>query len=213
MAEDIVGILLAAGRGVRFDPSGHVHKLLAALPGGTVPLAVAAASARSLRASVGRVIAVVPDEDSTQQQELRALLLAEGCSLLRCTATPQEAGTGRSIACGVQASADASGWIVALADMPYLRAETIGRVRAALSAGAVTAAPVYRGRRGHPVGFGPSCGPALQALRGDSGARALLETYPPQTIAVDDPGILQDVDHPSDLRAAGTDVPPDGAFP
>jgi len=54
MAEDIVGILLAAGRGVRFDPSGHVHKLLAALPGGTVPLAVAAASARSLRASVGR---------------------------------------------------------------------------------------------------------------------------------------------------------------
>ncbi|MGD7313419.1 molybdopterin-guanine dinucleotide biosynthesis protein MobA, partial [Ralstonia pseudosolanacearum] len=37
----VVGVLLAAGRGSRFDPDGTVNKLLAALPDGT-PVAVQA---------------------------------------------------------------------------------------------------------------------------------------------------------------------------
>lgn len=52
-----VGILLAAGRGRRFDPSGERNKLLQALPGGE-PVVVA--SAHALLAVLPRVIAVVP---------------------------------------------------------------------------------------------------------------------------------------------------------
>ncbi|MFO1431924.1 MAG: NTP transferase domain-containing protein [Candidatus Competibacteraceae bacterium] len=40
------------------------------------------------------------------------------------------------------------------------------------------AAPVWNGRRGHPVGFGRQCYPALVALRGDTGARELLNAHP-----------------------------------
>ena len=52
----IAGILLAAGRGVRFDPSGAQDKLLQLLPGGDC---VAAASAKHLLRSLPSVQAVV----------------------------------------------------------------------------------------------------------------------------------------------------------
>jgi molybdenum cofactor cytidylyltransferase len=49
------GILLAAGYGSRFDPSGLHNKLLATLPDGTP---VAFQSARRLLSAVSRVVAV-----------------------------------------------------------------------------------------------------------------------------------------------------------
>lgn len=202
---EVVGILLAAGRGERFDPSGRQFKLLAPRGAGATPdepLAVAAA--RALRSAVGTVIAVVRPGDEPGQARLHTLLQAQGCTLVVCAPGRSTGeGMGRSIACGVAARPHASGWIVALADMPSIDAATIAAVQAAIAAGAPSAAPSYRGRRGHPVGFGAVCGPALAALEGDAGARAVLLQHPPRLIAVDDPGILYDVDHPADLAAGG----------
>ena len=48
-------------------------------------------------------------------------------------------GMGASLACGVMASPDASGWIVALADMPWIRPATIQSVAAALGYSSQTA--------------------------------------------------------------------------
>jgi molybdenum cofactor cytidylyltransferase len=39
----------------------------------------------------------------------------------------------------------------------------------------------------------------LLALRGDAGARRLLQAFPVTDIAVRDPGIFRDVDTPADL--------------
>ena len=39
----------------------------------------------------------------------------------------------------------------------------------------------------------------LSELSGDAGARGLLRRHPPATLVLDDPGILQDIDVPSDL--------------
>jgi molybdenum cofactor cytidylyltransferase len=193
----VIGILLAAGLGRRFDASGHRLKLLEPLAGGE-PLALAAA--RSLRAAVGTVVAVVHGGQDPKQARLRALLEAAGCSVVRCEPEdPGTAGMGASIACGVRSCPDAQGWIIALADMPAIRPETIVAVRAAIAAGADSAAPYFRGRRGHPVGFGAACGPELAQLAGDAGARAVLERHRPRRIDVDDPGILIDVDLPTEL--------------
>jgi molybdenum cofactor cytidylyltransferase len=63
--------------------------------------------------------------------------------------------------------------------------------------------PVLDGRRGNPVGFGRVHLDALLALRGDRGARGLLQTCPVTEVAVRDAGILRDVDAPEDLQ----DVP------
>src|SRR5690606_38639557 len=83
-------------------------------------------------------------------------------------------GMGTGIACGVAASAAAPGWMIALADMPYVSPAAIRAVAARLQQGADLVAPVYRGRRGHPVGFSRRHAGALMQLRGDAGARAIL---------------------------------------
>lgn len=186
----IVGILLAAGRGSRFGGP----KLLTPLADGT-PLGVVAA--RTLRAAVPEVLAVVHPADA----ELARQLAAAGARLVECAEA--EAGMGLSLAAGVSASADADGWLIALADMPYIRVDSIGLLAQALAERDALVAPCYRGRRGHPVGFGADFGPALQALHGDRGARDLLARHADrlQCIEVDDPGVLQDVDTPDDLRA------------
>lgn len=199
---DVVGILLAAGKGERFDPSLQRLKLLESFGSdsqGAEPVAVAAA--RSLRAAVGTVIAIVRDEAGTNQGRLRALLAEQGCTVLPCEHSHE--GIGASIACAVRASAQALGWIIALADMPQVRQQTIAAVRKAIVDGAASAAPFYRGQRGHPVGFGAICGPELTALKGDIGAREVLQRHPPVHVDVEDPGVLCDIDEPADLVKAG----------
>ena len=197
----VVGILLAAGKGERFDPSARRLKLLepcAGGPDGTEPIAVAAA--RRLRAAVGPVLAVVRDETDANQDRLRTLLAEQGCTVLRCEQARE--GIGASIACAVRASAHARGWVVALADMPLIAPQTIAAVRKAIVDGAASAAPFYRGQRGHPVGFGALCGAELASLTGDTGARELLARHRPVRIDVEDPGVLCDIDEPADLEQA-----------
>ena len=59
---------------------------------------------------------------------------------------------GCSLACAVRATPDAAGWLVALADMPYIATRSHQQVAAALRSGASIAATEFQGRRGHPVG-------------------------------------------------------------
>ena len=75
------------------------------------------------------------------------------------------------------------------------------------------AMPVHQGRRGHPVGFAARFVPALGALEADQGARTLLRQHDEQIreIAVDDPGILTDVDTAADLAAAQGRAPAPGS--
>ncbi len=63
------------------------------------------------------------------------------------------------------------------------------------------AAPAYRGERGHPVGFARRFLDELSALHGDQGAKELIAEHPDWVTLyeVDDPGVLRDVDRPSDL--------------
>ncbi len=187
----VAGILLAAGQGARFGG----HKLRVPLADGT-PLAMAAA--RSLRAALDdEVLVVVRPEDR---------LLAERFAEDGFHTVVNERaahGMGTSLACGVRAAAGADGWLIALADMPAIRAATIRQVAVAVAQGAALAAPFHAGRRGHPVGFGSSLRDELLALDGDRGANGLLSRYSTRLmrIEVDDPGILFDVDTPADLAA------------
>lgn len=193
----LTGILLAAGRGSRFDPTGERYKLLQALPNGE-PVVVA--SARALLAAVARVVAVVRPQDVAMADLLRGL----GCEVVACANAGD--GMAASLVCGVQHARDANGWLIALADMPYVRPSTMTAlakvvVQAGGGAGAAQiAAPVHQGQRGNPVAFGRTHLQALLALAGDQGARSILKNNPVNELTVDDPGILQDIDTPSDIQ-------------
>lgn len=188
----VVGVLLAAGRARRFggDKLG-VHLQSGADAG--VPIGVAAC--RRLSMAVDSVIAVVRADD----QALAPALQSEGAECV--VAQRADEGMGASLAAGIAGATDASGYVIALADMPFIQVSTIARVVDALHAGASIVAPLYRGRRGHPVGFASAHRDALLALRGDEGANALLVANDSavELIDVDDPGVLRDVDVPEDL--------------
>lgn len=144
---EIVGILLAAGRGSRFGSD----KLLHPLADGT-PMAVAAAA--SLLQACGRVIAVLRP-----------------------------------------------GWLVALADMPFIAPASHHAVATNLRAGASLAASEFAGRRGHPVGFAGKWRDQLAQLGGDQGGKSILDAHAQGLVLcrVDDPGVLCDIDRPEDL--------------
>jgi molybdenum cofactor cytidylyltransferase len=185
----IAAILLAAGAGARFGG----EKLLHPLEDG---VAIAAHAARNLLAATPEVIAVVRWGDFP----LYDMLEQEGCQVTMFQGAAR--GMGASLAHGVGQARSADGWVVALADMPRVPTAIIKEIIASLEGGALVAAPVHKGERGHPVGFGAALREELLALDGDLGARAIVERHRDsvQLIECDDPGILFDVDRKSDIE-------------
>ncbi|MGH1560171.1 nucleotidyltransferase family protein [Caulobacter segnis] len=117
-------------------------------------------------------------------------------------------GMGASLRTAAQALPDdGAGVFVLLGDMPAIDPATLQRLGQAFKGPLDLVAPTYLGRRGHPVLFGATWFPALRALSGDEGARALLESAGAQLtrIPVEDPGIHLDVDRPEDLVRAVED--------
>ena len=192
----LTGILLAAGRGKRFDPSGVQNKLLQALDG--VGDAVVAVSARNMLAALTRVVAVVRPGDD----RVAALLGSLGCEVRVCG--DADLGMGESLATAIDYARGAEGWLIGLGDMPWVRPATMRALVATIGRGARIAAPVYEGRRGNPVAFSSYHLDLLLALEGDQGARAIVKSHPVSEVIVDDEGVVRDIDTPFDLRAGGT---------
>jgi molybdenum cofactor cytidylyltransferase len=185
----IVAILLAAGTGSRFGGEKLLHPL-------SDGVAIAAHAARNLLAVVPDVVAVVRWGDFP----LYDLLEQEGCRVTMFQGAAQ--GMGASLAHGVAQARDADGWVVALADMPSVRSETIRNIVSALEGSALIAAPVRGGQRGHPVGFGAPLCHELLALSGDEGARKVVDRHYDEVklVECDDPGTLIDIDQRDDLE-------------
>jgi molybdenum cofactor cytidylyltransferase len=187
----VSGILLAAGAGSRFGGD----KLLHPLEDG---VAIAAHAARNLLAATPDVTAVVRWGDFP----LYEMLEQEGCHVVMFKDAAR--GMGATLAHGVGHARGADGWVIALADMPRIAPDTVKKIIAALQDGALIAAPVRNGERGHPVGFGAPLREELLALSGDQGARAVLERHRDavRLLEFDDPGIILDIDRKSDLPVA-----------
>lgn len=189
----MIGILLAAGFSRRF---GAADKLLQILPDGR-PIAVAAAE--NLIKAIPLTIAVLRPENTA----LANLLKNAGLKIVFCDT--QETEMADSLSAAVRYSAQFSessvGFVIALADMPYIKPDTIEAIAHATNAGAAIVAPVYQGKRGHPVGFCAKFRNELEQLTGDEGARAILKRHADQIelLECNDPGVLADIDTPQDL--------------
>jgi molybdenum cofactor cytidylyltransferase len=186
--DPIVGVLLAAGSASRFGGG----KLLAPLEDGTL-LGVRALI--NLAACVDHVVAVVrPDDDG-----LARALADHGARVTVCAYAAN--GMGQSLAWAIRATPLAKAWVVALADMPWIRNTTLQRIVDALEGGAVLVAPSHQGARGHPVGFARRYFGELATLADDEGAKEVVRRHAEELhlIETDDPGVLRDVDTPTDL--------------
>lgn len=112
------------------------------------------------------------------------------------------AGLSASLAVGIGAlPGDATGAFVFLGDMPCIPHGLAGAMIERLADGVQAVAPVFGGRRGHPVLFARSLWPELQALTGDRGAGKVLEGLGDRLalIPAPDDGVQFDIDRPGDL--------------
>jgi molybdenum cofactor cytidylyltransferase len=189
-------IVLAGGAGARFGGG----KLVAPWRGGAlIEGALAAAFAAPVRGVV-----VVTGADSRVEAVAQAFAERAGeAARLRVVHCPDHAeGMGATLRAGVAAlPPDAAGAYVFLGDMPLIPASVLTALAAAVEAGAPAAAPRFEGQRGHPVLFASSLFPQLLALTGDEGARSVLRGLGDRLALAEtnDPGVLFDVDQPSDL--------------
>jgi len=185
-------IVLAAGTGSRFGAPGH--KLTQRLGASTV-------LGSTLRHAIASHLPVVVVTTEALADVACRNVASRDVVVLPVVGAPvsQPLGMGFSIATGVAARPDATGWLVLPGDMPMVQTSTLLAVASALEHHPVAYAQ-HRGRRGHPVGFGAELYSELVMLSGDEGARRLVARYPAHGVDVDDPGVLIDVDTEADLE-------------
>ena len=186
----MIGILLAAGFSRRF---GAEDKLLQPLPDGRL---IAVAAAEHLIQAIPSCVAVVRAENKV----LADMLVSRGFKLVFCDESKPEMAD--SLATAVRFAEANGGFVIALADMPYIKSETIRTLAERLRQGADIVIPTYQGQRGHPVGFSGKFRHQLESVQGDEGARSIIKCHANDVtlMACDDAGILADIDTPADLR-------------
>ena len=195
-------LVLAAGQGSRYGGP----KLLAPWRGAAV---LDGALAAAFAAPAEAVWVVTGAHRAEVEAAARAFAVAhpEGGRLRLVHAPDHAQGLSASLRRGLEAlPGEAAGAFVFLGDMPRAPPAVLQPLADALAGGAAAAAPVRRGRRGHPVLVSRALFPALRALEGDRGAAAVLKALGPALalIETDDEGVLFDVDRPADLEAALT---------
>jgi molybdenum cofactor cytidylyltransferase len=104
-------------------------------------------------------------------------------------------GIASSIHAGVERAGDAR-ILITLCDQPFVSVE---HLRALLAIDAPIVASGYRGIAGVPAAFAPRFIPELLALRGDRGARAVIEAHRDETVVVPFEEAGTDIDTPEDL--------------
>lgn len=125
---------------------------------------------------------------------------------LSCHHAPDFAdGMSASLKAGIAAvPTECDAALICLGDMPFVRGDTFDRLAEGYdpAAGQVALFPTYQGKRGNPVLLARFLFADIMRLSGDQGARVLLGATPERVgeVAVDDPGVLRDVDRPDALR-------------
>jgi len=187
----VVGVVLAAGTGSRFDDG---NKLLAEWEGR--PL-VGHAARTLVASSLDRVVVVVGYEGDRVRTAVDGL----GVTVVRNPAYERGQATSLRRGLSVAREAGADAVLFALGDMPAVDVATVDRLLAAYRAGVGDAlAAAHDGRRGNPVLFDRRHFDALAAVDGDTGGRRIfLDADRSALVESDDPGVLLDIDDRTDL--------------
>ncbi|HSQ31583.1 MAG TPA: nucleotidyltransferase family protein [Gemmatimonadaceae bacterium] len=185
----IAGLLLAAGGARRFGSQKLVAKV------GGVPIVRRAAEA--LASGVDELVVVTGSDGVVVRDALAGLNL-------RCVENAEwAAGLSTSLRAGILAlDGEASAAVIALGDQPGLDPELVRTVTDTWRAtGKPIVAVRYHGARGHPVLLDRAVFGEASEVRGDMGARMLIERDATRVAYVDvEADAPRDVDTPVDLE-------------
>ncbi len=134
-----------------------------------------------------------------QDSGLAGELENRGIPCIQCPLS--EHGMGNTLADGMLSRPpDWQGVIIALADMPLVKAATFSAIASHILPDRIVV-PYYDNRRGNPVGFGSDYFAALAITEGDRGGAYLVQSHPGSVyrLTVKDTGIHRDIDTMDDL--------------
>jgi CTP:molybdopterin cytidylyltransferase MocA len=165
------------------------------------------AARRSLASEVVLVLGFAADE-------ILQTISTDGLKVV--THHAYQEGMGSSLHAGIAAvDPEAQAALIMLADQPFVRSSTLDMLmQHHRQGGPQVVIPTYRGFRGNPVLLDRSLFPEIAQIRGDVGCRAIFGQHTENIVklAVDDPGILLDVDTREDLdkllHAGGVNATP-----
>jgi molybdenum cofactor cytidylyltransferase len=192
-------IVPAAGKAARFGGA----KLLADVNGAPM-------LERTIRAlldgGVTDVIVVLAPDSEVMQRRPAIAALSE--SHVHTVVNPDPSrGMFSSVQCGLHAVRPTARAILVLpGDMPFVHPATVTAVLTAARNSVEPISPAHQGRRGHPLAL-PSCARSTLLAadaRGSLDDVLRLLSLPRREVAVDDPGILRDIDTAADLIGSAT---------
>ena len=195
----IAAIVLAAGQSRR---TGRRNKLLAEIDGQPMVARVVDAVAASAAATVVVV-------SGFEAERLGAALAGRDLTIVHNPRFDEGLSTSLRTGLGAltQSGARVDGVMVCLGDMPGVKSRHIDALISAFDPleGRAICVPVYQGKRGNPVLWGASLFAEIAGVAGDVGARHLIGEHAEVVceVAIDDPGVLLDVDTPEALAALG----------
>lgn len=196
-------VILAAGLSRRM---GTGSKLLSRIAGRTVIGHVLHRVAQA--EGLGPVVVVIGPQAAALEAELAAYP-----RVITVVNHQTHLGMSTSLRAGLEAlPPEAAGAFIVLGDQPFFPPEVFQALLAAWRDDpapgeegreeVLIAAPVYNGRRGHPVLFSSRLFPELMSLEGDQGGREVLARHRDRTrlVPLDSPLAAWDVDTPDDLE-------------
>ena len=196
MIPPIAAVVLAAGVSKRM---GAANKLLT--PADGKPLVTWAVDA-ALASRADPVVVVTGHQEQAVRNVLRdrPLTFVHNADFAGGLSTSLRAGIGAL-------AGHVAGALVCLADMPRVTAAHMDRLIDAFDAAAI-AVPVFDGRRGNPVLLPRRFFAEVMDIEGDVGARGLIARHADnlRPVAMDDGGVLFDMDTAADIRAMSDDT-------
>lgn len=197
VSKTLAPLILAAGFSRRFNGNKLAHPLT--LNGVHQPLLLHTLT--NWLAVFETVFLMLPASDVVLKSLIETLPKEQQAKIQLVFVDKPEHGMSESIKAGVKASQDASGWLIGLADMPWITATVLSALEGAMLGDAEITAPFFNDQRGHPVAFNTIYREALLALEGDRGAKTLLQTNKAKIHPVlsSDDGVLRDIDTQADI--------------
>jgi len=161
-------------------------------------VAIVLAAGSSTRLGRPKQNIVVDGETLLQRAERIARSVTDEVIVVTELLNPDAAeGIASSIRTGVRMAGDDARILITLCDQPLI---TVEHLRALLEIDAPIVATGYAGIAGAPAAFAPSLVPDLLALRGDRGARVVIEAHRDITTVVPFEDAALDIDREDDVR-------------
>ena len=185
-----VAIVPAAGNAERFGGK----KLLAKVDG--EPL-LDRTIAALLAGGVDQIIVVVAPDAVELQRDVNAFTDARVWPVVN---PDPSRGMFSSLQAGI-AEAQGDALVVLPADMPFVQGATVRLLLETFADKSAIVSPRFNGKRGHPVILPPSLRDEIRAADPHLTLHDILKRHQDQRvdIAVDDQGVIRDVDRPEDL--------------